>query len=273
LQVGRPATKDEVWSDLDTNAGSIEVMVAAEYWFSGLDGERRMADAMLRHIVPLFQDEDGVPVCAGSGLLANYRGQHLLVTAAHVLDKTMASEVYFYVKPAVKQKLHGVARVHPLSPGQNRDDDLIDVGILPIPADLAPPYTEGNKIAFSLEHASPGRYPRIGRVYLMTGYPRTKRDVVRPLRQLTTEPISYVNDSADSQVYSQLGITEETHIALNFHRKKAVDGEGKRITVADPDGISGSPLWELVPSSYGLISQKVLLATDIGIVLAKLNAS
>jgi hypothetical protein len=71
---------------------------------------------------------------------------------------------------------------------------------------------------------------------------------------------------------------------MPFDAKRSVDDQGRPASMADPSGLSGSPVWsiEQVPTAYFMARlvgvliehrkrQRVLVATDVGAILALLR--
>jgi hypothetical protein len=83
-----------------------------------------------RYIVPIFADINGAPVSMGTGFLVNMGQDHILVTAAHVLDRLTSLPHYFYVEQKIKRALTPPVLVSKLPPSGDRADDLVDVGVV-----------------------------------------------------------------------------------------------------------------------------------------------
>lgn len=210
---------------------------------------RRLANALVRHIVPLYEDEpNGRPRLHGTGFLVQGRRSSFLVSAAHVLDNFR--RLYYFVGPNTKCKVNGRLLLSKMPESNDRKDDRVDVGVLRIGPDALPPYPEVDKVPIAIELLRPNLQPRFPRQYFNVGFPVTRSRANPSAKQVKTEAVAFRNVSASPELYERLGVTEQSHIVLPFDVSRVYADDGSRRASPDPHGISGSPLWHLPPRPF-----------------------
>ena len=207
-----------------------------------------------RYVVPIFTDIDGAPVSVGTGLLLNTELDHVLVTAAHVLDGFRKDRTYYiYAGPAVKRAIAGEVLFSKLPTSGSRDDDLVDtaVVILEGSADELPPFVAVGKESLPISLVVPQGVPRAEKRYAFLGFPASKADTNRVEKNVSSSSYAYLGSSASSETYAQLGFDEAFHVILPFHKRNVVTLDGAKFNFPSLKGMSGSPLWELRKPSEG----------------------
>jgi hypothetical protein len=235
-----------------------------------------------RYIVPIFADINGAPVSMGTGFLVNTGQDHILVTAAHVLDRLTRLPHYFYVEQKVKRALTPPVLVSKLPPSGDRADDLVDVGVVILRNEGLPPYPAVGRDSMPPNLISPYAMPRAGKKFAFLGYPSTKGKADRAALDLRSASYAYLSGPAPAETYTKLDLNPRFHIVLPFSKRGVVDLDGKSFNFPKPNGISGAPLWELQKPEAGgrkvvgiMIEHRrqkgVLVATDIAAVLLMLS--
>lgn len=236
-----------------------------------------------RHIVPIFVDKDGAPDSVGTGFLMFIEGQHLLMTAAHVLDAISEQrELYYYAGTKTKRAIAGEILLSRIPQGKTRKQDVIDTGIVFLEGEGLPPYTEIGKESMDASRLAPFSTPRAKKKYAFLGFPASKSKVTRPEKNVRSAAYSYLSSSVAPEAYPPLDLSEDSHIVLTFNEKDIVHPDGRRMNFPKPQGISGSPLWELRrpedggPRVAGIMIEhrkrhKVMVAVDIGFALKMLR--
>lgn len=229
-----------------------------------------------RFVYPIFTDRDGAPLSIGSGFLVDFGGGVVcLITAAHVLDQVRERDLYWYAAKSIRRHVDGKTLLSPMPPSGNRRDDRIDVGVVILSGEGLPPYPEIKREALPVDRLQAGAIPREGKKYAVLGFPASKAEVDRPKKSVTSKSYSYLASSIPAGEYVPLGISEESHIAIHFDKKRVNHPDGRRMNFPKPAGISGSPLWELRspskggPCVVGVMIENVrlgksMIATDIG---------
>jgi hypothetical protein len=244
-------------------------------------GENFVEDAC-RYVLPIFTDEDGVPVSVGTGFLLDTEFGHALVTAAHVLDGFYdGREYYFYADPVTKRGIAGEALFSKLPPSGNRDDDLVDVVIVLLEGekDELPPFDAVEKVSMPLNLLTPQATPRQGKKFAFLGFPSSKGKVNRVDTDLRSASYTYLASSAGPDAYAQIEVDETFHIVLPFDKRNVITLDAEKFNFPALQGMSGSPLWELRRAELGgrrvvgiMIRDKhkrdhVVLAADIWFVV------
>lgn len=239
------------------------------------------AEEVGRYVLPIFTDIDGAPVSIGTGFLLHTGRDHVLITAAHVLDGLKAgASYYFYAAPTLKRAIAGHILIAKLPPTGNREDDLIDVAAVVLEGDRdeLPPFPLVGKDSMPLHMVASHALPRSAHRYAFLGFPSSKSGVNRITKDVRSASYAYLSAAASPDVYARLGLDEAYHIVLPFAKRKVVSLQGTRLNFPKPTGMSGSPLWELRKPEDGgqrvvgvMIERRsrenVVVATDIGFVL------
>jgi hypothetical protein len=244
-----------------------------------------------RHIVPLFIDRsDGRPQSCGTGFLVSSNASSFLITAAHVLDEIgEGRDVYFYIEQKTKLSLSFFPALSTLPEGKDRDQDILDVGVLQLPVSHQPPYPAVDKWPLNVGSLLPNALPREGKTYRVLGFPGSHGRVNHKKPEIESEPYSFTNISHPTEKYKKIGVKPESHIAIIFDRKRSVGPDGKRRPFPNPKGMSGSPVWLLYDEQEELNAPKqilvvgvfierrkdherAMLVTDIGLALTMIRA-
>jgi hypothetical protein len=239
-------------------------------------------ESVSRYIVPIFADVNGAPASMGTGFLLNTGQDHVLVTAAHVLDRITSLPHYFYVDRKVKRALNPPVLVSKLPPSGDRAHDLVDVGVVILRDEGLPPYPAVGRESMPPNLISPYAMPRAGKKFAFVGYPSTKGKVDRVALDLRSASYAYLSGSAPAETYRELDLDPRFHIVLPFSKRGVVDLDGKSFNFPKPNGISGAPLWELQQPEAGgrkvvgvMIEHRrqkgALIATDVAAVVLLLR--
>lgn len=238
-----------------------------------------------QYVLPIFIDIDGAPTSVGTGFLLHTGRDHVLITAAHVLEGIGSGKsFYFYVARSLKRTVAGLVLMAKLPPSGRREDDQIDVAavLLEGDSDELPPFPLVGKDSMPLEMVSAHASPRSDKRYAFLGFPSSKATVNRVIKGVRSASYAYLAATAPTSVYLTLRLEETSHIVLPFAKRNVVTLEGAKYNFPRPKGMSGSPLWELRKPEDGgrkvvgvMIEHRkqenVFLATDIGFVLRILS--
>lgn len=168
------------------------------------------------------------------------------------------------------------------------DNDTYDISIVKLPAGAHPPGTAVWKLPVPFSSLRPFQLPRTGKQYLVTGFPKSRSRANPHNKRLTSEPSGFRVISSGPTGYATLGLSEDHHIVLNLDIENMRFPDGTLRQIADPHGMSGSPLWLLYnedgendPSATPLVGiviehhkkAKLLVATDIAVAVHLINES
>jgi hypothetical protein len=245
----------------------------------------RLITLLARNIVPLFRDVRGRPSLVGTGLLVSAGERSFLVSAAHVFDGLDAGgELYLYIGPSTRRRLSGRLRKTNNPSGDLRTQKApLDVGVLLLTGPGLPPYPPVDKCCLPVTALMPRALPRQGKHYLVTGFPSSKSRPNPVGHNITSKVYAFRNLSAQPKVYTQLGMSDRTHILVSFDRRRAVFADKRVATFPDPRGMSGAPVWLLFdengpndPAHTPVVGiaiehrrdDHVIVATDVAMVAA-----
>ena len=229
-----------------------------------------------KFVLPLYVESRSGPVLLGSGFFVELKERLALVTAAHVLNQISGTNPLFVYRRRNEVVLITGKRF--LS-----DPNAIDLGFV-LTEGLELPWVEVDWFACRLEYLYAERTPRAERHFVVAGYPETKNRT-NPARKTIKAVIhAYHAHSIREDEYQRLGLDPTTHVALPLDLKEGFDPQGRHVNFPKPQGMSGSPIWELFdesgdtnqPRIFPLVAvattfkDKSLYGTDIGQLLSKL---
>lgn len=239
---------------------------------------QRYAEVLGRHVIPIYHDDErGRPSLLGSGLLVGTAEGSFLISAAHVLDP-LRTGTTLYVHLKEKRRLFEKHFLSNTPEGGVRDDDKLDIGVLKFEDPGAPPYL-ADKYPVPIAALMAQAIPRKNKRYVVLGFPGSQSTVSLARKTVEAKPYAHECSSAPSERYGTLGLPEESHIVLQFNRKRVFNLKGQRQTFPEPGGMSGSPVWMMYDENgpnnpvltpvVGILTRQprngqVLVATDIG---------
>lgn len=193
----------------------------------------------MEFVCPLYApDAKDRPAGVGSAVLLMVEGQHLLLTAAHVLERY---EELFFPGDGVLERLSGDILETAPPPSGRREDDRFDFAAVVLPKSAVSRMTT---LRF-LEPRQLGTRHRAsrGKAYTIMGFPST-RNKRRSARAARRNPYSYTTVSADPKIYAGLRRPPAYHLVLSFNRKSTRNPDGSlRGAAPDPHGFSGGAVW------------------------------
>lgn len=202
-----------------------------------------VAKKFLPSIRPIYGvDVKSEPVHIGSCVLFKVDTHHFLITAAHVIDCNQCTTLYI---GGQKHLVPIKGQYHVTSPsGGNRNNDKFDIAFMDIDAETL---SEIGNVRFLLPNEiDPNDIAKRGHVYLALGYPNSKnKKLDRYKKKVKLKPFIFSSTSVNSSVYTALGISDHSHLLIDFKKNKIKNDMGKRMISPDPFGISGGGLWRL----------------------------
>lgn len=197
-----------------------------------------------KFVFPIYRnDTSGRPEIHGSGFFVKKNDNCYFVSAAHVLDGLKERELYIYIDKRTIKKLGGNVLLTPSLEG--RAKDKVDLGVIKVIDKVVPPYREIEKLCVPFEYITLGWQSRYGRNYAIVGFPATKSKANVINREVVTKLYCHQTRSIDESEYRKLDLDVKNHIALPLDLKKVFDLEQNKILFPKPQGMSGSPIWEL----------------------------
>ena len=198
-------------------------------------------EVLLKFSIPLYQtDREGRPSLNGTGFFVKAGGKTFLVSAAHVMDTAKKHGLFFYATPGKVRHLSG--RLLRSRGEEDRENDLIDIGILELSNESVPPYPEVEKFAMDISYLRPRFRPRTAKHYIFIGFPATKSEVSNQRREVTVTAYAFRNEPIDEGSYAAHGLNPDTHIALKLDLNRGFGPGGIKRHFPKPQGMSGSPI-------------------------------
>lgn len=232
------------------------------------------ADALSSWVIPIYQTVRDRPSAFGSGFFVTTGEDCFLVSAGHVLRSLETTRLFYFIEPRLERAITGTVRL--------ARDDAIDVGVVKLTREALPPYPLVDKVAMPLANLTPNRVPRAGRHYLVLGFPASRNASNPVARETPARAYAYRASSSSDDTYGSLGLDPATHIAIPLDLKRGRDAKGAHRNFPRPQGMSGSPVWEMFDDDgegehggFPIVgvaieywnTRKVMVATDIRFVL------
>jgi hypothetical protein len=249
------------------------------------DVVQKLTTILSRHVIPIFLDDsNGRPQHRGTALLVSSGRSSFLISAAHVFDCNRP--LFFHVDSKTTRWLSGELRLTKKPDGKSRGSDRLDVGVLKLRSPSLPPYPDVDKYALPISDLKAGALPRESKVYLVLGFPASRSQPHLVRRDVTSVLHGFWNTSSQTQRYTDIGVSPDSHIVIAFERTKGRGPNGEIRTFPKPTGMSGSPVWLLYdeigsndPKQTLVVgifieykkSHHVMIATDIGIALRMID--
>ncbi len=177
----------------------------------------------------------------GSGFLLGVESQVLLVTAAHVLHWRHEYTLHL---PGEEQIVPFEGRAYLTGPRRpvscpDFKHDLAFVALSPQSAKEC----RGCPVLVP-EHLDIDELPVRQTLYGFAGFPVSENQVLAG-RKFFRHSYYYGGLPAPQAVYAALGYSPLTHFVMTFDRGRMVDSAGNLVTVPEPFGMSGGPVWKL----------------------------
>jgi len=187
---------------------------------------------------------------------------HFLVSAGHVLDVARTQRVFFYATPNKLRTLTG--RVLTTGLPDKRNDEFLDIAVMKLTGEAAPPYPQVEKFAMDASYLKPNYLPRSGKHYVIIGFPATKSVVDSRGRTTLATPYAYRSDAIDDRDYAAHGVDAKTHVVLPLDLRRGFDAAGRTINFPKPQGMSGSPIVVLYGEPGSEVDSRVFPVVAVG---------
>lgn len=196
--------------------------------------------------------DNGKPDQIGSCVLLEYKGEKLLVTAAHVIDQNEFTSLYINGETNLVQ-VFGICIIT-AAPGNDRYKDKLDFAVLPISDDIA---SNLGKVSF-LPEDEWGLHDLLekDRCCLALGFPNSRNKKVDDSKHaVKLAPFVYTATlKSDPKVFEETNFSIADHYLLNFCSKHSKDSSNKITNSICPKGVSGGGLFLIEdmanPESY-----------------------
>ncbi|MFZ5766276.1 MAG: hypothetical protein ACOY4H_11880 [Thermodesulfobacteriota bacterium] len=186
----------------------------------------------------------------GSGFLLKQNNTIKLVTAAHVLDHHDENDSPLFIATTTGcVRVEGDAFISPIAMGAQRKDDKIDLAVVILGADSCTKLREISFVSYDMLDINNVHDRTLG--YFAMGFPVKKSNKLIDQANKVLEPEIYGFhvEEAEDRIYEKLGVSQASHLVLNFNKKKMFSETGGQRTAPDLNGLSGTPIWGLVRKS------------------------
>lgn len=184
----------------------------------------------------------GIPDHIGSAFIIQISQQKFLITAAHVIDHKVDTELFILGNNDFVH-IHGDF-ISTTAPDGDRLKDFYDFAISRIPEDV---FSILGAVGFIDESdILDKQVDHVGRTYLAVGFPRSKNRRVNLITKIIKPKRAryYEVWNEAKNLYSKLGLDGCDHIAIK-HRRRSFFDNGAEENSFEPKGLSGGPLFDL----------------------------
>jgi hypothetical protein len=201
-----------------------------------------VAREFLPSVRPLFTvNERFGPELKASCVLFSLEDIRLIITAGHVFDDLQGSAIYVGGEKRLVQLRGQYFRT---KPNGSLEKDRFDLAFMELDADALA--IIGNIRFLQSGDLDPNDIAAKSHLYCILGYPATKNVHVDYERHKTLlTPYIFSSNSPDFDVYRRINILEESHILINFDRKRTTNKTYKILTAPKLHGISGGGIWRI----------------------------
>tara|TARA_R110000772_G_scaffold97492_2_gene196770 strand:- start:1169 stop:1933 length:765 start_codon:yes stop_codon:yes gene_type:complete len=239
-----------------------------------------LVDVISRLVIPIYRYKGKIPEQIGSGFFIKAGTETILVSAAHVINRCKNEELFFYVSPNTTRRITGYVKA--------TDETDSDVAMVFFKEEPYPPFYAVDKQITPFKYLSPNRIPRENKYYIIVGFPSTKSKTKHNTNETEVQVYAYHDYSIPENEYERLNLSPMDRIALPLNLKKNYDSELNLVHFPKPQGMSGSPIWELFDNNFSELDysdslhlvgigieyhsqKKLLVGADISCALAMLK--
>lgn len=198
------------------------------------------AEVYKRAIRPIWgASYEGRPEHIGSCVLVEIGSEKLMLTAAHVSDWALSTQLYI-----------GVAQLEPLTgsfeasnaPRGDRELDVLDYAVMRLPADML---SRLGDATFIPEAAIGIGQPVERRHFTCLGFPNSQNRT--PLRNATSVRNRQRSYTSRGRPAAQLPgrAQEDVHVLVDFNGKLSRNDQGERVSSGKPNGFSGGAIFDI----------------------------
>ncbi len=195
---------------------------------------------ILRCTVPLLVREGRrAPVLVGTAVALRIQRDRFLLTAGHVVDDFVGRE--FWLAHGGEIVPFACRAERNVTPGLERDDDTIDIGVLRID-DGHIPGLDSDCITPCDLHLR--EWQRPGRDGFLVGYPCSRYRTDASRRHIDLGHVRYWGDRLDEGQLLTIGRHSEVHAGLTYDPRATIL-EGRRVTPPKLQCASGAGVWDV----------------------------
>jgi len=200
------------------------------------------AKEFLHSVRPLYTvNERYAPELKASCVLFSVENVCLIITAGHVFDDLQGSALYV---GGAKRLVQLKGQFYRTKSKGSVDNDKFDLAFMELDAEALA--IIGNIRFLQSGDLDPNDFAVKSHLYLILGYPATKNEHIDYARRKTLlTPYIFSSNSPDLDVYKRLDVLEESHILINFDRKRITNKTYDILTAPKLHGMSGGGIWKI----------------------------
>jgi hypothetical protein len=185
------------------------------------------------------------PLLTGTGTLLDFGKARFLVTAAHVYDEYSQRHMALYIPAGTMGalvELSGEAFSTSIPKSGKRSDDRLDLSFVCLNDVLADEVAKARYfLPFSLIDVNDRLKPASH--YMFTGFPANRDRAKYGQKKVASKRYGYTGKTISTKRMHNLGINENTHIAVEFNRMETLDENNQPAPFPVPYGMSGGAVW------------------------------
>ena len=223
-------------------------------------------------VIPLYlKSIDNKYQSIGSAVLITYKGKLFFVTAAHVMEALNGEKTFIYFEQIFYEIAGFTAFVSDCSLFRTRNEDPIDLAVMPLPKKL---FDECDTSKFiSSEHYLKGVYKESG-IYQALGYPHVKNTKAANKTAnieggFKTEAVRYTVYDVGNNAMPYKKFHHSFHIATCLTKTARIQNSDQKTNLPDLHGMSGGLLQKVM--QYNPVTDNFDIAYPAGIILEKKN--
>jgi hypothetical protein len=230
-------------------------------------GSKPILAKLISASIPLYREvgRNYTPELFGTGFAIHIGRRKMLVTARHVAEFLFDDvKKRFFVphKGELRPFDCFISRWGRSGVSQNQDD--IDLAVIDLDDAQVEQLEEHRfiqleEMEFSTFVHNPASY------YVFMGYPERRNEGKYKVDEVNTELVPYFGPPISLEEHNKLDRPLNTHLAINWNKKKARNLDGTSWTPPNPEGISGCPVWAIGTEPEIVLGSKKPLLAGMGI--------
>lgn|GEM_PF-2974522 len=201
------------------------------------------------HVCPIYRAKLSTePELIATGIFFSIGDRKFVLTASHVFGSSDEGHQYLYIPSHRTRDLTELVGTYIRSTKDKSADanDTNDIGIVLLHEELAAQIESSAFVTMDMVDVYDiGDFTK---PYMAMGFPwRVSPKVCRRSRTATASIFSYLSELLGHEKLLKRGLSSRTHFLLRYAKRHSRDHTGRDITVPDPHGLSGGPLWRIEP--------------------------
>lgn len=207
-----------------------------------------------KHTIQIFCDGKKGIKADSSAILVKYLEHYLIISAAHVFEMDDMPNLYFEIEKhedgkTTFKKIGKYALLASQKVNRKRKDDKLDIAVLKLLGDEDIDLLKSNFVFYNFKDADINHKP-IPQIpyYIVFGYPGSYTKMQNKYRKESERKVFVFNsrtiDFKNSEKYGY----SSSNIFIDYPKQIQKDDNERLMTPPNPEGISGSGLWQITDS-------------------------